>query len=164
MWAPYVTSLHIFTVIGQVCNDDPQYECPCCSLECQAAETASPQAQQPRQQSALSSAFVLPSTQLTHLSAIATCSYPGCTLPVTVYPRSGGKYCSQLHGMYANMLPLRRELANLLTTQLRFRRLHSLSPSQTIHKSSLPTLRRHSQSVRSDAGSGTLGPRYIPGQ
>ena len=42
--------------------------------------------------------FTLPSVRLINPLATATCSYPSCTLPATLYPEgSGWNYCGQSH-------------------------------------------------------------------
>ena len=124
----------------QVCQTSPQYvdpntgeASPHCSQACREAEAASQQAQyshqQQQQQGILPFTSGLPSTRLMHLPATATCSYPGCTLPATMYQNgSVWDYCSPSHQQYANVLILFREPTDLLVAQLRPEGLHLLSP------------------------------------
>jgi len=90
----------------QVCQTNPQHVDPntgeayaYCSQECRAAELTSQQVQYSQQQQGrLPFTSSLLSTRLMHLPATATCSYPGCTLPATLYPDgSDWNYCSRSH-------------------------------------------------------------------
>lgn len=135
--SPTLRRIYEVTTDLQVCQAHPQYADPntgttyaYCSQGCQAAEAVSQQAQySQQQQGALPSAFVLLSTRLMHLSVTATCNYPGCTSPATLYPHgSNWNYCGQSHQLYANVSPLFLEPANLSAIQLCFGGLHLLSP------------------------------------